>query len=40
MKLTSIFFAASEIFFITHNKDSKKTGPARKAAGPVFTMKQ
>ena len=36
MKLASIFFAANATYFVIHNKDSKKTGPARKAAAPVF----
>ena len=35
-KRASIFFTVSATYFVIHNKDSKKTGPAKKAAAPVF----
>ena len=38
MKLVSIFFTASEIFFITHNKDSKKNGPCKKSCSARFLL--
>ena len=38
MKRASIFFTASEIYFVIHNKDSKKNGPCSFSCSARFLL--